>query len=109
MQGKININPLSVNKCWQGRRFKTQEYKIYEQSVLIQLRAQKAPQKPFILHLEFGVSTTLLDIDNPVKPFVDILQKKYGINDRDIVEMHVKKTIVKRGNEFVKFELCSNI
>ena len=45
----------------------------------------------------------LSDIDNPLKPFLDILQKKYGINDRDINELLVKKTVVKKGDEFIFF------
>ena len=31
---KIKIKPLSVNKAWQGKRFKTREYKSYEELLL---------------------------------------------------------------------------
>lgn len=97
---KIEVKPLSVNECWQGRRFKTEKYKWYELDVISLL-----PNKVDVtsnLCIEFGMSK-LSDIDNPLKPFLDILQKKYGINDRDINELLVKKTVVKKGDEFIFF------
>ena len=59
------------------------------------------------LHIEFGVSSKLMDIDNGIKPLLDILQKKYGFNDRDIYELHIKKTIVSKGNEFISINFVS--
>lgn len=102
----INIKPLSVNKAWQGRRFKTNEYKEYQREVLLKLRALKVP-KNTILHIsiEFGFSNKGSDIDNPLKPFIDILQKKYDFNDSQIYSMNIKKAIVKKGSEYIKFEI----
>lgn len=97
---KANIKPLSVNECWQGRRFKTEKYKWYELELISIL-----PEDVDItdkLNVEFGISK-MSDIDNPLKPFLDILQKKYKINDRNINELTVKKTVVKRGKEFIFF------
>ena len=59
------------------------------------------------LQIEFGLSNKASDIDNPVKPILDILQKKYGFNDRDIYELHIKKTIVSKGNEFISINFVS--
>jgi Holliday junction resolvase RusA-like endonuclease len=98
---KVNIKPLSVNECWQGRRFKTEKYKSYELECIYLL-----PNNIDItnkLNIEFGMSSKLSDIDNPLKPFLDILQKKYGINDRNITELTVKKTVVTKGNEYIFF------
>lgn len=57
------------------------------------------------LYLEFGVSTKLADWDNPIKPFQDVLQKKYDFNDNRIYEATVKKVVVKKGEEYVKFRI----
>ena len=103
-EGRIQIKPLSVNDAWQGRRFKTKVYKQYERDVLFQLNPGSPPAPPYRIDIEFGFTSTLSDIDNPVKCFVDILQKKYGINDKDVYEMNLKKTIVKKG--YVKFSIC---
>jgi len=73
---KINIKPLSVNECWQGKRFKTKEYKQYEKDLLLMLPKIGICKAPFKITIEFAFSSTLADIDNPLKPFLDILQKK---------------------------------
>ncbi len=104
MVGIINIRPLSVNRAWQGKRFKTKAYKQYERDVLFQLKAGSPPPAPYRIDIEFGFTNVLSDIDNPVKCFMDILQKKYGINDKDVYEMHLKKTIVK--DSYIKFSIC---
>lgn len=102
---KISIKPLSVNEAWQGRRFKTEKYIRYERDVLFLLPKIKLPDPPYKISYEFGLSNTLSDIDNPVKPITDILQKKYGLNDRDIYEAHLIKVITLKGEEYIKFNI----
>jgi Holliday junction resolvase RusA-like endonuclease len=100
----LNYKPLSVNEVWQGRRFKTGAYKEYEKDLLYMLPKIQMPLPPYLIEMEFGMSA-LSDIDNPIKPFLDILQKKYGINDRYISTLIVKKQQVKKGKEFIKFKI----
>lgn len=102
---KLNIKPLSVNEAWQGRRFKTPKYKQYERDVLFILPKIFLPDGPLAIELDFGLSTRNADWDNPIKPFVDILQKKYGFNDSRIYQATVTKTIVKKGSEYVTYKL----
>lgn len=101
----LHIKPLSVNEAWQGRRYKTVIYKNYETALLLMLRKNKVPEPPFKLTLEFGFSNKASDFDNGIKPFVDILQKKYGFNDKDIYEAVIRKKIVPKGKEYVSFSL----
>lgn len=102
---KLNIKPLSVNECWRGKRFKTKEYLQYEKDLLLMLPKIKVPEPPYKLSIEFGFSNMASDIDNPVKPFQDILQKKYGINDKNILELNINKTKTEKGKEFIKFSI----
>lgn len=102
---KINIKPLSVNECWQGRRFKTKEYNQYEKDLLLMLPNIKLKIQRVSIDIVFGFSNSLCDIDNPLKPFLDILQKKYNINDRDIYKLIVSKEVIKKGNEFIKYQI----
>ena len=104
---EIRTKPLSVNKAWQGRRFKTEEYKQYEIGVMWMLPNIKIPEPPYKVSYEFGFSNKSSDIDNPVKLITDILQKKYGFNDKDIYELNIKKKIVKKGSEYIKFEILN--
>jgi Holliday junction resolvase RusA-like endonuclease len=100
---KVDIQPLSVNEAWQGKRFKTPKYKQYENDLLLLLPKIKLPEPPYKIYLNFGFSNKLSDWDNPIKPFVDVLQKRYGFNDRDIFEATIKKFKVEKGKEYVKF------
>jgi Holliday junction resolvase RusA-like endonuclease len=104
---KIDIKPLSVNGAWQGRRFKTDEYNRYINSMMFLLPKISIPSAPFDLEIEFGFSSKASDIDNCLKPFLDCLVKKYGFDDRDIYLLNVKKTIVKKGKEFINFKIKS--
>lgn len=104
---KIDIKALSVNECWRGRRFKTKKYLDYEKQLLFLLKPKLIPEGNLRLYITFGLSNSLSDVDNGLKPFIDILQKKYAFNDRDIFELHVKKIKVYKGSEFIKFDICS--
>ena len=103
---KVDINPLSVNEAWQGKRFKTDKYKRYERDLLLLLPKDiEIPKGELAIMIHFGVSNMQSDIDNPIKPFLDILQKKYGFNDNRIVSMNVRKTKAKKGEEYIHFRI----
>lgn len=101
---KIEITPLSVNKCWQGRRFKTLEYKRYERDLLLLLPNIPIPKNKLKLTIKIGFKNTLSDIDNIAKPLIDILQKKYKFNDKQIYELHLYKEITDKPFIDIDFE-----
>lgn len=101
----IKTRPLSVNDCWQGRRFKTDAYKSYEWELFSKLKPMEIPKGKLSVFLTFYLTNKLSDIDNPVKPFLDVLQKKYQFNDRDIYELRIVKKIVKKGEEGIYFSI----
>lgn len=104
---RVDIKALSVNQAWQGRRFKTPKYNQYQKDVLTLLRPLEIPDGDLELSLVFGHSNKASDIDNGVKPFVDILQKKYGFNDSRIYRMIIDKVIVPKGKEYIEFSVKS--
>ncbi len=101
----INIKPLSVNKCYSGRRIKTEEYLAYEKELLIKLQNVKIPDDKIAIYVQFGFSSKGSDIDNCVKTFLDVLQKKYRFNDNRIYRLIVDKYIVKKGEEYINFDI----
>lgn len=101
----LTIKPLSVNEAWKGKRYKTDKYKQFERDVLILLKPLEIPQGPLKLTLNFGFSTTACDADNPVKPFIDCLQKKYNFNDNRVYSYLINKRIVKKGQEYIRFKI----
>lgn len=104
---KIEVKPLSVNEAWQGRRFKTDKYKNYEKLLLLSLPPSKInwDKEPIELSLLIGFSNVASDIDNAVKPFIDVLQKRYNFNDKYIFRLVVEKCLVDKGKEFIEFKI----
>lgn len=99
------IKLLSVNGAWQGRRFKTKNYDNYENTLLYTLPDEKINIiKSYYIIFIFNFSNKLSDWDNPIKPLQDILQKKYGFNDRDIyIALTFKKIVPKKDEGFVVY------
>lgn len=104
---KVEIKPLTVNQAWKGRRFRTDKYKKYTKDVMIQLKDMAVPPGDLELYIQAGLSNRNADIDNIAKPFIDILQKRYGFNDNRIFHLVLMKRIVPKGQEFISFELMS--
>lgn len=102
---RVNIKPLSVNEAWKGRRFKTDAYKSYEIEMFFKLPKITVGSEKLSIKIVVGYSNKLADIDNFQKPFIDILQKKYNFNDKQIYELHVYKVITEKGKEFIDFEI----
>ena len=110
MNHYLKIKPLSVNEAWQGKRYKTKDYQSYEKEVLFRLPSlPKSFTLPEMIKLSFtfGFSNKSADIDNPVKPMMDILQKKYGFNDAQVYELQVQKKIVPKGEEYICFTIAN--
>lgn len=109
----IPIKPMSVNEAWQGRRFKTKKYELYEQNCLyflqrIRLNDIKKRHK-YAFFIRFCVKNAAADLDNFVKPFLDILQKAVpAFNDSSVKKLVLEKEIVKQKEDegiFFSYEL----
>lgn len=102
----VDIKPLSVNKAWQGKRFKTKDYKNFEKNMLLLLPNNlKVSNGNLLVELTYGFSSKLSDIDNPTKMVLDCLCKKYGFDDRQIYKLIQEKKIVQKGKEFIEFKI----
>jgi Holliday junction resolvase RusA-like endonuclease len=78
---KIPIKPLTVNKVWQGRRFKTPLYKQYEKDCAWFVKGRKIKGEVEIhyrFYLKYYATT---DVDNLIKPIQDIIVKAGLIED----------------------------
>jgi Holliday junction resolvase RusA-like endonuclease len=103
---KLNIKPLSINAAFQGKRFKTPLYKSYETKMLLMLPKNigKIPDQ-IEVNITFGFSNKASDIDNCVKLFLDLLQKKYRFNDSQIYRLNIHKVLTDKGLDFIEFEI----
>jgi len=93
---EIQAKPLSVNKVWKGRRFKTQDYKDYENELLYLIRPEPTlgyVSLSFTFHLT-SRSFSRSDLDNFLKPLIDILVKAGCIeDDRKVLKISAEKKL----------------
>ena len=102
----IKIKPLSVNEAYQGRRFRTPKHDLFKTEIKYLLpQWLELPEPPYVIIFEFGVSSPLSDGDNLVKCTQDSIADKYGFNDRLIKRWIVDIELVKKGEEYIKFDL----
>lgn len=79
----VDLKPLSVNKVWQGRRFKTKAYKDYERDLLWILPKMEPIKGRVEIRYRFHMKNhKQSDWDNPIKPLQDVLEKA-GIIEAD--------------------------
>src|SRR3990167_8949972 len=95
IQVALKTKPLSVNRVWQGRRFKTKDYLDYEKELLYELPYQKIITGDVKVSIDFYLkSIKRSDIDNFAKPLLDILvKKKYIEDDTKIMDLRLRKFI----------------
>ena len=93
MKKILHIKPLTVNKVWAGRRFKTQDYKDYEIEVFYALKGIKMVGGFVEVNYRFNlIHFATSDLDNFAKPLTDIIVKAGLItDDRFILKMTMEK------------------
>lgn len=102
---RMEVKPLSINQCWQGKRYKTDAYKKYEAVLLMTLPKMDLPEPPYQIYFKFGFSSASSDYDNCIKGTQDILSKKYKFNDKLIKRAVIDIESVKKGSEFFEFKI----
>ncbi len=102
---KIKVKPLTMNQAYNGKRTKTDKYKLFTNHVLLSLKKMEIPDGDLELAIQIGVSNKNFDLDNSLKPFIDVLQRAYGFNDNRIYAITAMKRIVPKGEEFISFDL----
>ena len=62
------------------------------------------PEKPLYLLLEFGIGPRM-DASNGIKRFEDCLAEYLEINDKKVIGIYTRKIIVKKGAEYIRFNV----
>ena len=101
----VEAKPMTSNKSWQGRKFRTRDYDSYEKEILY-LLPWKEQMIGFIeINYTFGISyVTQGDVDNFIKPLNDILVKKgYIKDDRYVMRISAEKVV--SDEPFIKIKI----
>lgn len=112
----IKIKPISINEAYRGRRFATSELKSFKEHLFCLLNMDykfgmngkqtlHIPKGKIFVKYTFGCSSKGSDGDNLIKVFQDCLAQFYGFNDNKIYKWVVEKVDVKKGEEFIGFEI----
>lgn len=101
----LPIKPLSINSCWQGRRYKTKEAKIYDKSLQLLLPQKKIEAQFYSVKYIFYLKSILrADLDNFIKVIQDNLVEKGIIkDDRYILQIEAQK--IKSEKDYIEIEI----
>ena len=109
---RIRQKAMSVNVAWKGKRYTSTAYSQFKLIVGILLNklkpnTDKPPDAPLFAHYRWGMSNMQADIDNPTKPFQDVLFHYWGIKDQDhrIQFLILEKAKADKGDEFIEFHV----
>lgn len=108
---KLDIKPMSLNNAYvtnfkTGRRFPSKAYGQYKKDLaMIIPKWLECPKGKLWIQYEFGVSSTMNDVDNLTKGIQDALAETYGFNDRDVYRVELEKVLVPKGSEYIKFNI----
>jgi len=101
----VKVKPLSINQAYTGRRFATDKLKAFRKELGYALKPIKLPNPFFEIAFVFGQSNPGADWDGAIKATQDIIAEKYGFNDKLIRKGTVEIVDVKKGQEFISFEI----
>ena len=88
----IKARALTVNKAWQGRRFKTKEYESFEKEVMYQLPKMQVKGEVEMSYKFRLKNYAITDVSNLLKCLEDIIVKAGLIeDDRKVVKIIAEK------------------
>lgn len=113
----LDISPLSINKAFRGKRFKSAEYKQYAKDIegllwgqkdIIPAAIKNASTYDLDIKITFYYSPTRfkkMDIDNAVKPLLDVLVSNGIIkDDRYLTKLTIEKILNKEDGIMIIIE-----
>lgn len=104
---RVDLKPLSTNRAWQGRRFKTKEHKQYEEELLWILKGYREPKitGPYSIHFKFHIKNySRADLSNLIKTTEDIIVKA-GLVDDDSKCVHMVIDKFKADTDYFEFTI----
>jgi Holliday junction resolvase RusA-like endonuclease len=106
MKLKIETGPLSVNKCYSGKRFKTKLYKVMEEHIGYLIGQGTCPEGELVvLYIFYVKNYKRADVTNMVKVVEDILVKLGWITDDRFVKLEIVAKRPAREEESMEIEI----
>jgi len=101
----IKIKPLSINAAFQGRRFKSPAYKLFEEEFLLIAPHREMIKGKVGIEYKFHLKNhKMADYDNCIKTTQDLIVRKgYIEDDRKIYEAKITK--VPSDEDYIEFRI----
>jgi len=108
---RINIKPFSANNMWQGKKYKTANYKAWREEFgqcLLEARknyVKKTHDGPVDIKMKVHLkNANLSDVDNFIKPIFDALVEHGILKDDRLVQM-VQVSKNKSEEEYISIQI----
>ena len=105
----LKIKPISTNRIWSGKRYMSAEAKQFNRNCKLQLLANRvkldaSADVSLQISFRFGLSRDM-DTSNCIKLVEDVICDVLGIDDKLFVGITATKERVKKGQEFIAFDI----
>jgi Holliday junction resolvase RusA-like endonuclease len=100
---KVDLAPITVNKAWQGRRYKTPEYKAWRQAAFVKIKALKLEKIEGWVEVHINSYLThfaITDESNLLKAIFDALVDAEVIEDDRFIKRHTSEKHKSKENYF---------
>jgi Holliday junction resolvase RusA-like endonuclease len=107
---KLPLKPFSINKAWRGgRRFKTDDYKAWQQQGVLALRGFTRYHGEVEVRIRGTTSRYgQADVDNWIKPILDLLVlAEIIVDDSRVVRVSCEKSRCRGGDETIEIEIIN--
>lgn len=101
----VKGKPFSANRMHYGKKTDTVDYRTFRDELLETLPDIEIPEGMIRIKLLACFSTKNADLDNVLKPLLDVLQKRYKFNDSKVYRIVAQKQTVPKGQECLKFQI----
>ena len=94
MPHKVDMKPISVNKAWKGRRYKTDEYKVWRQEALYRIKLMKLEKIEGWVEVHINSylkNFKITDEANLLKAIFDALVDAEVIEDDRFIKRHTSE------------------
>lgn len=106
-----DLKPVSVNQAYYKNRARSRLYMDYIDGWQTYLCGHVIPEDidkkdmRFKVTIHVGFGNRASDLDNIVKPTVDIMAQWFGFDDKQVIHLEAFKHVVPRGSDYIYVKL----
>ena len=106
-----DLKPVSVNQAWYRNKKRSKLYNDYIEGWQDYLMGEEIPvdidrkDMRFKVIVHVGFSNRASDLDNVIKPTIDIMQQWFDFDDKQVIHLEAFKHITQKGRDYIHVRL----